>query len=133
MSGSSVVQYCSDCLGRFGADADRCTECGAAARGLNYRQAQQRLLDLVAQEPSPDGRVRAIAAFGRRGEPDRAASLAEIAFKAPAGSPEGLAVVRCLEHLLSGTGRKELFLRLADEHADPEVRMAAHRAMLRGR
>jgi hypothetical protein len=133
VSRRSIVQYCGDCLGRFGADADRCTECGAAARGLNYKEAQQELLDMLVRESAASTRIRAICAFGQRGEPDRAATLVDIALLAPAGSPDGLAVVQSLTHLLSGTGQTELLLRIAKDHADPEVRMAANRVLLRGR
>ena len=132
MSSRPLVQYCGECLCRFGGDADCCSECGATAGGLNYKEAQQRLLDMLARESVADSRMRAIAAFGQRGEPDRAATLVDIALKAPAGSPEGIAFVQCLEHLLYGPARRELFSRIAEHHADPQVRMAARRALLRG-
>lgn len=131
MNGRPRVQYCGECLCRLSGDVDRCTECSAASDGLNYRQAQEHLLAMLTREPAADRRVRAISAFGQRGEPDRAAALVDIALQAPAGSPEALAVVRCLEHLLAGTRRNDVFVRLAEVHTDPEVRMAARRALLR--
>jgi hypothetical protein len=91
------------------------------------------MLDMLVRESAAGSRIRAICAFGQRGEPDRAATLVDIALMAPSGSPDGLAVVQSLAHLLSGTGRRELLLRIAQDHADPEVRMAANRVLLRSR
>ena len=123
MNWATAAQYCGACLCRLPGDAEHCIECGAAACGLNYRQAQEHLLAMLRGEDSADCRNRAISAFGQRGEPDRAEALVDIAFATSVGSPEALAIVRCLEHLLS-LGHTRIGFAAGDDYLRPTCEKA---------
>ncbi|HEY6356295.1 MAG TPA: universal stress protein [Burkholderiaceae bacterium] len=129
-SESDVAQYCGQCLSRLPADGPRCSECGAAAEGLNYRLAQQSLLSAIMRAPCGADRARLIRLIALRGEASSTVPLVAWVLQGT-DRAEGLAVVECVERLPAGAARKEAMARLAQEHTSDAVRMAAIRALNR--
>jgi hypothetical protein len=126
------ARYCPACFARVAAGAAGCPAGHAAEGALGYAAIQEALVGALA-DASATRRASAVAGCARLGDARVVDALVELALGPLAGVAEALDIVRVVDQLTSGTNVTAPLRRLAAEHRDPAVQLAALQALCRRR